>query len=430
MVERDEPELEDEEKRRQENMQKVMAKVARLKESLVKEQRQSESAKAAPKVTRDDSELGNTWEDSKPGNTWGDSKLGNTWEDSNLGAAWEDSKPVNTNDDPKPGNVKEEPKPANAQEDPKPRNAAPLSSKNYTEVESVAELRRLNDGLRDWGGRWLQALTDQKKDDHKGRIIATLAVIVAIIFGAVGVLVNTNKQADIVGQKVQASQFVITSPPEGASVGIGQKVRGNTPRPDLNHHILVTMIRTGTMVLAPAFPSRDGTFSGEARFGDQTVGEDDEFSIRAVATTDTLVNGPIASIPGDAMLSEAVHVRRVFSVPLVAGPGPTITAPTDGLKVGKEYQIKGTTSLKDWNHYVVVTPLRIGTAFVQDQPATINRTDGSFTGRAVFGTTQVGIGERFSIRIIATKSTLPAAPLTNAPADAVFSNTVTVLRTN
>lgn len=368
MVQRDKPELEREEDKHAEITQRVRARVDWMKEVLEKQRRAGDSQRGAAKPNQ------------------GDSK-----------AAPVASPPANT-----------------------ARSAG----------ESVIELRKLNEGLKDWGGRWYQSWTDQKRDDHKVRIIATLSIIVTVIFGTIGILVNTNKQADIVGKKVEASQFMITSPTEGAAVGIGQKVRGKTPRPDLNHYILVTTIRTGTMVLEPAFPSRDGIFSGDARFGDQTVGEDDEFTIRGLATTNVLNSGPLFSLPENAMLSEPVSVKRVLSVPVVAGPGPTITAPTDGLSVGIEYQIKGKTPLADWNHYVVVTPFKMGTAFVQDQTATINRADRSFTARARLGGVQVGVGERFSIRILATKSTLSAAPLINPPADAIFSNTVTVTRKN
>lgn len=261
-------------------------------------------------------------------------------------------------------------------------------------------------------------------------LIAIIAVVVGIgaLIATVFFAIRSNRMSiEIVGRKVEQSRFVITSPPEGAEVGLGQKVRGNTPYPQLNHYIVVTVVRTGAASVQPAFVTADGAFSGDARFGDKTVGEDDYFKIRVLATMSTLAVGGLAAIPDDAIFSEAVTVSRTLRSPL-AITGIVITSPTDLGDVGLEGKISGKSLLPDLKHCIVVIPLRTGTPSVQDQPAAINRRDGAFDGRARFGDAQFGVGEQFVIRVLATQSTPPAGPLANPPGDAVFSNSMTVTR--
>jgi cytoskeletal protein RodZ len=293
--------------------------------------------------------------------------------------------------------------------------------------ELVDELKALSSEVKSWKTESRQRLTDKNAADRKGRIIATLSVVVAVIFGTIGLWININRQADKVQNKIEESQLVLTSPSEGTEVGLGHRVLGKTPFPQLNHYIAVRVVRTGSTYFQPAFVSPDGSFSGEARFGDAASGEDDEYTIRALATKATLVTGNLTEVPSDAVWSDFVTVRRVQSSP-VAGTQIAITTPTEGAEVGADSTISGKTSFTDLNHYIVVTPTRIGTSFVQNQPALVNRADGSFTWRATFGGAQVGVGEQFTVRVLATKSTLPEAPLTKEPADAVSSNLVTVKR--
>src|SRR5882672_1820559 len=264
--------------------------------------------------------------------------------------------------------------------------------KSETAGEFVDEIKALNSEIKNWRTESGQDTLKKSKGDRWERAMATLAVSIAIVFGTIGLWVNTNRQAEKVGNKLKESQFVVTSPPEGADVGLGQRVFGKTPYPQLNHYVAVTIIRTGSTYIRPAFVSPDGTFSGEARFGDAAVGEDDEFTIRALATKASLATGNLTEVPDDAVWSDFVTVRRVQSSP-VAGTQIVLTTPTDGAEVGADSTISGKTSLPDLNHYIIVTPTRIGTSFVQNQPALVNRADGSLTWRATFGGAQVGVGE-------------------------------------
>jgi hypothetical protein len=301
------------------------------------------------------------------------------------------------------------------------------SKKSESPGELVDELKDLGSEVKSWKAEARQRLIDKNAADRRGRIIATLSVIATIIFGSVGLLVNMNRQADRVGNTLKESRFVLTSPSEGADVGLGQRVVGKTPYAELNHYVAVRIVRTGSTYIRPAFVSSEGDFSGEARFGDVAVGDDDEFTIRVLATRATLVTGILTEVPDDAVWSDSVTVRRVQSSP-VTGTQIIITMPADGAEVGVDSTISGKTSLPDLNHYIVVTPTRIGTSFVQSQSALVNRANGSFIWRATFGGAQVGAGEQFTVRVLATKSTLSPAPLTTEPPDAVFSNSVIVKR--
>lgn len=253
-------------------------------------------------------------------------------------------------------------------------------------------------------------------------IISTFLTLVAII---IAVWIGWDKISSV-QTDVKQTQLVITSPSEGERVGLGQKVYGKTPFFKMNHYIVVRLVRTGTAYVQsePAYVSPDGSFSGEARFGDQTVGLDDEFRIQVLATKTTFPAGVLTNAPDDAVLSKSVTVRRVG----VPGDHIVITSLTNGAEVEFDDRILGTTPFPELNHYIVVTPVRVGTAFVQDNPASVNRVDGTFSGTARFGGAEVGVGEQFIVRVLATKTILPAGPLTHEPENAVTSNSVTVRR--
>jgi hypothetical protein len=249
--------------------------------------------------------------------------------------------------------------------------------------------------------------------------------IIAVIIAALGVVINSSRNTQIVVQQIQLNNLEITEPPNGASVGLGQIVRGNTPYSGLNHYLLVTLVRTGSVNLQPAHVNPDGTFTGEVRFTDNAsnaaAGEDDEFTVRVMATKEQLSSGYQSSFPADAKISRQIIVRRSKPTEQFA-----ITLPTSGATVGLDDRVSGSTPFAGLNHYIIVIPLRVGTAYVQDQPATVS--NGRFDGRARFGGVSVGIGEQFAVQILATKSTLPAGPLLKQPEDAVLSNSITVTR--
>jgi hypothetical protein len=251
-------------------------------------------------------------------------------------------------------------------------------------------------------------------------------VVVVVIIAAVALILNSNRNTQAVIGQLEQSKLIITNPPEGANVGIGQKVRGITPYSDLNHYVVVTMVRTGSVQIGPAAVSTDGTFTGDPRFSNEGIasaGEGDEFTIRVLATRSGLEAGNLTSVPDDAILSRPLTVRHTKPSGQIV-----ISTPVEGADVSLDEAIAGKTSLPDLNHYIVVKFLKVGTSFVQDQPALVNRSDSTFSGKVRLGGTQVAIGEQFAVSVLATKATLPAALLANPPADAVFSKSVTVTR--
>jgi hypothetical protein len=106
----------------------------------------------------------------------------------------------------------------------------------------------------------------------------------------------------------------------------------------------------------------------------------------------------------------------------------TITYPTNGADVTFDDKVLGNTPFPNMNHYIVVTPVKTGTPYVQDRPALVNSGEGTFSGQARFGGAEVGVGEQFIVRILATKSPLEPGPLNSVPADVVFSESVAVRR--
>lgn len=104
-----------------------------------------------------------------------------------------------------------------------------------------------------------------------------------------------------------------------------------------------------------------------------------------------------------------------------------ITNPSYGDSVDLFDLIQGKTPFMGMNHYIVVTPLKTGGDFIQDVPAKVS-SDGSWIGRAKLGTAEVGVGEKFAVRVIATKSTLSPGQLIPVPEDAFSSDSITVTR--
>lgn len=105
----------------------------------------------------------------------------------------------------------------------------------------------------------------------------------------------------------------------------------------------------------------------------------------------------------------------------------SITVPVEGATVEQTEVIYGKTSFPEMNHYIVVTPLKTGDRWIQDEPVTIN-VNGTWTGLAKFGESTVGAGENFRVQGIAIKSTLSPGQLTSVPPDAIFSGPIKVTR--
>lgn len=108
------------------------------------------------------------------------------------------------------------------------------------------------------------------------------------------------------------------------------------------------------------------------------------------------------------------------------GKGTTlrITRPLEGAIVTQTVEVRAETPYKGWNHYLVVTP-STGGDFVQDE--ILKASLGELVGQATIGSAGVGAGQRFVLRVFATKTILPNTPA-QVPEDAVFSLPITVYR--
>jgi hypothetical protein len=103
-----------------------------------------------------------------------------------------------------------------------------------------------------------------------------------------------------------------------------------------------------------------------------------------------------------------------------------ITSPSEGDSVDIIELIRGETPFSGMHHYVIVTPVKIGADWVQEEARV--SPGGVWNGQAVFGEVAVGPGEKYVVRALATNSTLSPGPLTKVPKDAIFSESITVTR--
>lgn len=104
-----------------------------------------------------------------------------------------------------------------------------------------------------------------------------------------------------------------------------------------------------------------------------------------------------------------------------------ITSRQNGDTVLLTETVRGITPFRDLYHYVVVTPVKTGTGVIQPGPVAVGA-GGSWTGIAKFGDANLGVGELYMVRCLATRSKLQAGAFTVEPRDAVFSDPVFVVR--
>ncbi len=107
-----------------------------------------------------------------------------------------------------------------------------------------------------------------------------------------------------------------------------------------------------------------------------------------------------------------------------------ISSLSNGDQVTINEVISGFTPYPKRNHYLVITPLKVGDSYVQDR-ATVSA-DGTWTANAKFGSGEVGLNEKFAVRCLATENELKTGSLASQPLPpgAVFSSPVTVTRTH
>jgi hypothetical protein len=117
---------------------------------------------------------------------------------------------------------------------------------------------------------------------------------------------------------------------------------------------------------------------------------------------------------------------RLVGQEVVKG-GFRITSPMNGDTVEPLESVRGTTPFRGTYHYIVVRAVKAGVDVVQPGPVSVGE-GGSWVGTAKFGDTNVGLGELFMIRCVATMSKLQSGVLTSEPKDGVFTDPVLVVR--
>ena len=105
-----------------------------------------------------------------------------------------------------------------------------------------------------------------------------------------------------------------------------------------------------------------------------------------------------------------------------------INEPVDGGEVGYHADVKGHTENPELNHYVVVIPVLHPSKWVQQWPVVIEP-EGKLSSKAQFGEGAIGFGEDFQVLLLATPDKLKPGTLDHEPADARWSEPVTVTRT-
>jgi hypothetical protein len=119
--------------------------------------------------------------------------------------------------------------------------------------------------------------------------------------------------------------------------------------------------------------------------------------------------------------------KQVAQVEKLTAAGQlTVTSPAEGTSVGPTEIVSGSTPYPSSKlHYAVVTPLEVGGDWIQDRAVV---SGGTWSGRAIFGNADVGVGQRFTVRVLATSVPQTPGPMSSPPPDAVFSKLVTVRR--
>lgn len=111
------------------------------------------------------------------------------------------------------------------------------------------------------------------------------------------------------------------------------------------------------------------------------------------------------------IIAIVVFVRLLLPEPDPCGdpnchsPCLSITTPPDGSIVHQYVTIEGTTCLKTLSHYIVISG-QTGDVWVTDGPLLVGTEKGHWTGHAQLGTPTQGLGQTFSIYVVATKNPL------------------------
>jgi hypothetical protein len=129
-------------------------------------------------------------------------------------------------------------------------------------------------------------------------------------------LTETQKDVRSVGSQIErlkaSNQSVITSPINGGKVAFRAAIEGTTPFIGKKHYVVVTPVENGIdwVQVKPVSVSADGSFTGEAQFGEETNGVGKKFRVRVLSTDSSLNPGTLPSSPRDAIWSDAITVTR------------------------------------------------------------------------------------------------------------------------
>src|ERR1041385_3295134 len=160
-------------------------------------------------------------------------------------------------------------------------------------------------------GRW---------NGHRVSYWAAVATVLAVPVNCVAVVIgfialrnqlqNLKAVADRTEAQILRSQMRIAGPIDGSMVGPTGEICGFTPYPNKAHYLVVTA-RGGDFVQdGPVRLSREGLWSGQARFGNAGVGEGDLFIVRLAATQAPISPG-MTTLPSDTIFSEPITLRRL-----------------------------------------------------------------------------------------------------------------------
>jgi hypothetical protein len=129
----------------------------------------------------------------------------------------------------------------------------------------------------------------------------------------------------------------------------------------------------------------------------------------------------------DAPAHRPQTVERGDSRP--TAPRLLVIEPRAGSDVGEIEIVRGVSDAVAFNNYIIVTSLRTGGRWVVDGPLSISG-QYAWEGRARFGSSNVGIGERYAVSVLATGLVLQEGELQAIPPGTYVSDSVTVRRTH
>ncbi len=135
----------------------------------------------------------------------------------------------------------------------------------------------------------------------------TLRLSLCVFLSAVA----ASAQSRPVAVCTDAIKPTIVTPLKGGSVVLTDLIRGVSPCPTMKHYVVVTPSNGTDWIQNKPFTfGANALFTTQAQFGEGSVGINDTFLIRILVTKDTLPPGQLRQMPTDAILSEAVSVKR------------------------------------------------------------------------------------------------------------------------